>query len=50
MTVGSVASGRIGFAILKRLKAFDVKLCYTDRHRLPLNVENELGLTFYKTT
>ena len=35
MTVGTVAAGRIGLAVLRRLKPFDVKLHYTDRHRLP---------------
>jgi len=49
MTVGTVAAGRIGLAVLKRLKPFDMKLHYTDRHRLPRAVERELGLTFYKT-
>jgi len=33
--VGTVAAGRIGLAVLRRLKPFDVKLHYTDRHRLP---------------
>jgi formate dehydrogenase len=47
MTVGTVASGRIGLAVLRRLKPFDVKLHYTDRHRLPKNVEEELNLTFH---
>lgn len=47
MNVGIVGAGRIGLAVLKRLKAFDVKLHYTDRHRLPTNVEEELGLSFY---
>ena len=47
MHVGSFASGRIGLAVLRRLKAFDVKLHYTDRHRLPEAVEKELGLTFH---
>ena len=47
MTVGTVAAGRIGLAVLKRLKPFDVKLHYTDRHRLPESVEQELGLTFH---
>lgn len=47
MTVGTVAAGRIGLGILKRLKSFDVKLHYTDRHRLPEAVEKELGLTFH---
>lgn len=42
-----MAAGRIGVAVLRRLKPFDVKLHYTDRHRLPENVERELGLTFH---
>jgi formate dehydrogenase len=49
MTVGTVAAGRIGTAVLKRFKPFDVKLQYTDRHRLPETVEKELGLTFHPT-
>jgi formate dehydrogenase len=47
MTVGIVASGRIGLGVLRRLKPFDVKLHYTDRHRLPAEVEEEIGLTFH---
>ena len=47
MSVGTVAAGRIGLAVLRRLKPFDVKLHYTDRHRLPEAVEKELGLTFH---
>jgi len=47
MDVGTVASGRIGLAVLRRLKPFDVRLHYTDRHRLPAEVEQELGLTFH---
>ncbi len=50
MAVGTVAAGRIGFAVLKRLKAFDVQLHYTDRHRLPPDVEEELGVTFHEST
>ena len=50
MTVGTVAAGRIGLAVLRRLKAFDVTLHYTDRHRLDDAVEKELGLTFHPTT
>jgi len=48
MAVGTVGAGRIGLAVLRRLKPFDVKLHYTDRHRLPKEVEQELGLTFHK--
>jgi len=47
MNVGTVAAGRIGLAVLKRLKPFDVKLHYMDRHRLPETVEKELGLTYH---
>jgi formate dehydrogenase len=50
MHVGSVAAGRIGLAVLRRLAPFDVRLHYTDRHRLPANVERELNLTFHSTT
>jgi formate dehydrogenase len=47
MDVGTVAAGRIGLAVLRRLAPFDVRLHYTDRHRLPEAVEQELGLTFH---
>jgi formate dehydrogenase len=47
MHVGTVAAGRIGLAVLKRLKPFDVKLHYFDQHRLAENVEKELGLTYH---
>ncbi|MFT8909538.1 MAG: NAD-dependent formate dehydrogenase, partial [Lentilactobacillus diolivorans] len=46
MTVGVVAAGRIGRAVLERLKPFDVKLIYTQRHQLPEDVEKQLGATF----
>ncbi len=48
MNVGTVASGRIGLAVLRRLKPFDCKLHYTDRHRLPEAVEKELNLTYHE--
>ena len=47
MVVGTVGAGRIGSAVLRRLKPFDVKLHYNDRHRLPAEVEKELNLTFH---
>jgi formate dehydrogenase len=47
MVVGTVGAGRIGSAVLRRLKPFDVKLHYTDRHRLTKDVERELGLTYH---
>src|SRR5579863_7885912 len=49
MAVGTVAAGRIGLAVLRRLRAFDVALHYTDRHRLPAEVEAELGLSYHST-
>src|SRR5580698_7031742 len=49
MHVGTVAAGRIGLAVLRRLKPFDMHLNYTDRHRLPKAVEDDLGLTYHKT-
>ena len=48
MNVGVVAAGRIGLAVLKRMKPFDVNLHYFDRHRLSPEVEQELGLTFHE--
>jgi formate dehydrogenase len=50
MQVGTVAAGRIGSAVLRRLKPFEVGLHYTDRHRLPDEIERELGLTYHATT
>jgi formate dehydrogenase len=49
MHVGTVAAGRIGLAVLKRLKPFDVHLHYTDRHRLSDEVEKKLNLTYHDT-
>jgi formate dehydrogenase len=47
MHVGTIAAGRIGTGVLRRLAPFDVHLHYTDKHRLPDEVERELGLTFH---
>ncbi|MET9482287.1 MULTISPECIES: NAD-dependent formate dehydrogenase [Streptomyces] len=49
MQVGTVAAGRIGLAVLRRLAPFDVGLHYTDRHRLPEAVEQELNLTWHES-
>src|ERR1700676_3516180 len=49
MQVGTVAAGRIGSAVLRRLAPFEVGLHYTDRHRPPEEVERELGVTFHPT-
>jgi formate dehydrogenase len=47
MNVGIVGAGRIGLAVLRRVKPFDVNLHYTDRHRLPKAIEKELAATFH---
>jgi formate dehydrogenase len=47
MHIGTVAAGRIGLAILRRLKPFDVHLHYFDRQRLPEAVEKELDLAWH---
>jgi formate dehydrogenase len=47
MHVGTIASGRIGLAVLRRLAPFDVHLHYYDKHRLPADVEAELNLTYH---
>jgi formate dehydrogenase len=46
MDVGVIAAGRIGQALMRRLKPFDVNLFYTDKRRLPESIEAELGLTY----
>jgi len=48
MNVGTVAAGRIGLAVLKRLKPFDVILHYTDRYRLSINIEQKYKINFHK--
>jgi len=44
MKVGTVAAGRIGLGVLKRLEPFGVELHYADRHRLPQEVEEKHNL------
>jgi formate dehydrogenase len=47
MHVGTVAAGRIGLAVLRRLEPFDMHLHYYERHRLPEAVEKELNLAWH---
>jgi formate dehydrogenase len=49
MQFGTLAAGRIGLAVLRRLKPFDVKLHYYDPHRLSTELEKELDLTYHDT-
>ncbi|HHL4077866.1 MULTISPECIES: NAD-dependent formate dehydrogenase [Burkholderia cepacia complex] len=47
MHFGTVGAGRIGLAVLRRLKPFDVHLHYHSRHRLSADLERELGLSYH---
>lgn len=47
LNFGTIGAGRIGLAVLRRLKPFDVPLHYTQRHRLDPAIESELGLTYH---
>ena len=49
MHVGTVAAGRIGLDVLRKMKPFDVHMHYFDRHRLPKSVEQELNLTHHES-
>jgi formate dehydrogenase len=49
MQVGIVAGGRIGQAVARRLKGFDVELHYYGHHELPKAIEMELGLTYHNS-
>ena len=47
MHFGTVGAGRIGLAVLRRLKPFGLNLHYTQRHRLTADIEQELELTYH---
>jgi len=47
MKVGTIAAGRIGLGVLKRLEPFDVELHYADRHRLPEEIEKRHNLHYH---
>lgn len=47
MHFGAIGAGRIGLAVLRRLKPFDLHLHYTDPHRLSPEIEREMDLTFH---
>jgi lactate dehydrogenase-like 2-hydroxyacid dehydrogenase len=46
-TLGIVGLGRIGTAVARRARGFDVRLLYTQRARLAEAVERELGAEFH---
>jgi formate dehydrogenase len=47
MHFGTIAAGRIGLDVLRKLKPFDVHLHYYDKHRLKPEIEKELGLIYH---
>ena len=46
-TLGIIGLGRIGKAVAKRAKGFDMKVVYWNRTRLSETEEQELGLTYF---
>lgn len=49
MHIGTVAAGRIGLAVLKRMAPFDCHLHYCDRHRLSPEIEKEYNLIYHES-
>lgn len=47
MHFGTIGAGRIGLAVLRRLKPFGLQLHYTQRNRLCPAIEQELDLTYH---
>ena len=47
MHVGTIAAGRIGYDMLRKMHPFDVHLHYFDKHRLSSDQEQELNLTYH---
>jgi len=47
MNVGTIAAGRIGLDVLRKMEAFDVHLHYFDKHRLSIEQEQKLNLTYH---
>jgi glyoxylate reductase len=45
-TLGIVGLGRIGKAVARRARGFEMRLLYTKRERLPADEEHELGLDY----
>ena len=47
MHIGTIAAGRIGYDMLRKMHPFDVHLHYYDKHRLSSDKEEELNLTYH---
>jgi glyoxylate reductase len=46
-TLAIIGMGRIGRAVARRARGFNLNILYHNRHRLPESVEAELGATWY---
>jgi len=49
MHIGTIAAGRIGYDMLRKMAPFDVHLHYFDKHRLPEDKEKELNLIYHNS-
>ena len=49
MNIGTIAAGRIGYDMLRKMYPFDVNLHYYDKHRLSNEKEKELNLTYHNS-
>ena len=47
MHIGTIAAGRSGYDMLRKMAPFDVHLHYFDKHRLSEDKEKELNLTYH---
>jgi formate dehydrogenase len=47
MNIGTIAAGRIGYDVLRKMHPFDAHLHYFDKHRLDSAKEQELNLTYH---
>ena len=47
--LGIIGMGRIGRAVARRARGFGLSIHYHNRHRLPAEVEQELGATWHAT-
>lgn len=46
--LGIIGMGRIGQAVAKRARGFDMEINYHNRHRIDENIESDLGTTYWE--
>ncbi|KPK64786.1 glyoxylate reductase [candidate division WOR_3 bacterium SM23_42] len=49
-TLGIIGLGRIGRAVVRRARGFDMRIIYYDNERLPVDAEKELGVQYCALT